>query len=108
MDIPSKHTNGSSRTEAWVLLAGAAVLMLILFVKLFFTLSPGTTRAKEALRAGRAIKLEAGMNKDSLRKIITTGNYFTDDRDVNLLVDSLSMRLITAEGIDNLGAINKN
>jgi hypothetical protein len=106
MEVPPKY--GSPKSEGWLLLAGAAVLMLVLFVKLFFTLMPAVTRADEALRSGRAIKLEAGLNKDSLRKIIASGNYFTDDRDADLLVDSLSTRLITAESIDNLGAINKN
>jgi cell division protein FtsW (lipid II flippase)/cell division protein FtsI/penicillin-binding protein 2 len=107
MEVHPKNIH-RSKIEPWLLLAGAAVLMLVLFVKLFFTLTPRLTRANEALKTGRAIKLEAGLNKDSLRKIITSGNYFTDDRDVDLLVDSLSMRLITAGGIDNLGAINKN
>ncbi len=106
MDVPPKY--GSSKAEGWLLLAGAAVLMLVLFVKLFFTLYPGLNRANEALQTGRAIKVEAAVNKDSLRKIISGGNYFTDDRDVDLLVDSLSMRLINAESIDNLGTINKS
>jgi cell division protein FtsW (lipid II flippase) len=105
MDIPKNSY--SKKLEGWLLLASSAVLMLVLFVKLFFTLSPALTRADEALRSGRAIKLEAGLNKDSLRKIITNGNFFTDDRDVDLLVDSLSMRLISMGSVDNLGAINK-
>ncbi|MFL5745450.1 MAG: FtsW/RodA/SpoVE family cell cycle protein [Niastella sp.] len=106
MDTHPKNIH-SNKAEGWLLLTGAAVLMLILFVKLFFTLSPVLTRANEALRSGRAIKLEAGLNKDSLRKILTTGNFFADDRDVDMLVDSLSMRLITVGNVDNLGAINK-
>ncbi|MBO9203412.1 MULTISPECIES: FtsW/RodA/SpoVE family cell cycle protein [Niastella] len=106
MEVNPKNTN-KSRQEAWLLLAGAAVLMLVLFVKLFITLSPALNRAEVALKTGRAIKLEAGLNKDSLRKIITNGNFFADDRDVDLLVDSLSMRLITVGSVDNLGAINK-
>ncbi|OQP54300.1 penicillin-binding protein [Niastella yeongjuensis] len=106
MDIP-KDSYSKRKTEGWVLLASSAVLMLVLFVKLFFTLSPALTRADEALRSGRAIKLEAGLNKDTLRKILTNGNFFADDRDVDLLVDSLSMRLITVGPVDNLGSINK-
>src|SRR5438094_9925519 len=106
MDTQPKNIH-SNKAEGWLLLTGAAVLMLVLFVQLFFTLSPALTRADEALRSGRAIKLEAGLNKDSLRKIITNGNFFADDRDVDRLVDSLSMRLITVGNVDNLGAINK-
>lgn len=83
-------------------------MMLVLFVKLFFTLDPGLTRAGEALRSGRAIKVEAAVNRDSLKKIIAGGNYYTDDRDVDLLVDSLATRLLTAGNIDNLGSINKS
>lgn len=106
MDVPPKY--GSPKTEGWWLLTGAAALMLVLFVKLFFTLLPGLSRSAEALKTGRALKLEPGLNKDSLRHIITGGNYFTDDRDVDLLVDSLYMRLITIGTPDNLGAINKS
>lgn len=105
MDIPSKHS--SSKNEGWILLTGSAVLMLVLFVKLFFTLYPNLTRANEGLQTGRAIKIESVLNKDSLRKIITSGNYFTDNRDVDLLVDSLASRLLTIGNVDNLGAINK-
>jgi len=106
MELP-KDSYNKNRLEAWLLLTSAAILMLVLFVKLFFTLSPALRRADAALKSGRAIKLEAGLNKDSLRKIITNGNFFADDRDIDLLVDSLSMRLITVGNVDNLGAINK-
>ena len=106
--LKSNMENNAPKTEGWLLLAGAAAFMLVLFVKLFLTLMPALKRGNEALKTGRAIKLESGINKDSLRKIITEGNYFTDTRDVDLLVDSLSMRLLTAESIDNLGSINKS
>ncbi|AEW01053.1 penicillin-binding protein [Niastella koreensis] len=106
MEVNPKNIH-SSKVEGWILLTGSAVLMLVLFVKLFFTLSPALNRADTALKTGRAIKLEAGLNKDSLRKIITNGNFFADERDADMLVDSLSMRLITVGNVDNLGAINK-
>jgi hypothetical protein len=107
MEVP-RSTYNSNKAEGWLLLTGAAVLMLVLFAKLFFTLYPGLTRSNEALQNGRAIKVEAALNKDSLKKIINSGNYFSDDRDVDLLVDSLSTRLMNAENIDNLGSINKS
>jgi cell division protein FtsW (lipid II flippase)/cell division protein FtsI/penicillin-binding protein 2 len=108
MELPSKSTYNAPKAEGWLLLTGAAVLMLVLFVKLFLTLTPQLTRAEQALQQGRAIKLEAGLNKDTLRKIIIEGNYFADNRDVDLLVDSLSMKLLTAGSPDNLGSINKS
>ena len=68
MDVPPKYS--SPKAEGWLLLAGAAVLMLVLFVKLFFTLYPTLTRANEALKTGRSIKLEAGIKKLLLPLII--------------------------------------
>jgi cell division protein FtsW (lipid II flippase)/cell division protein FtsI/penicillin-binding protein 2 len=107
MEDPSKTYN-APKTEGWVLLTGAAAFMLVLFVKLFFTLSPQLKRADTALKTGRAIKLEAGLNKDTLGKIIAEGNYFSDKQDINLLVDSLAGKLLTTGTPDNLGAVNKN
>ncbi len=75
--------------------------------KIILTLSPVLTRADEALGSGRAIKLEAGLNKEHFTKRSSPHEIFVDDRDVDLLVDSLSMRLITAGPVDNLGLINK-
>ncbi len=107
MDAP-RSTYNSNKTEGWLLLTGAAVLLLVLFGKLFFTLYPGLTRSNEALHNSRAIKVEAALNRDSLKKIIAGGNYFSDNRDVDLLVDSLSARLMNTGNIDNLGSINKS
>jgi cell division protein FtsW (lipid II flippase)/cell division protein FtsI/penicillin-binding protein 2 len=108
MELPPKSTYETPQSKGWLLLAGAAACMLVLFVKLFLTLSPKLKTAAAALQNGRAIKLEAGLNKDSLRKILAQGNYFTDTRDIDLLVDSLSVRLLTIGVPDNLGAVNKN
>src|SRR5581483_7300358 len=108
MELPSKNTYEAPPSKGWLLLAGAAAFMLVLFVKLFLTLSPKLKTAATALQNGRAIKLEAALNKDTLGKIIAEGNYFSDNRDIDLLVDSLSLRLLTAGAPDNLGAVNKN
>jgi hypothetical protein len=40
MELPSKNTYEAPPSKGWLLLAGAAAFMLVLFVKLFLILSP--------------------------------------------------------------------
>lgn len=107
MTAGTKHSNQSTNAEGWWLLLLAAAVLLLLFFKLFTVLRPDLEKTAEALRQHRAIKLEAGMDKDILKKIIADGNYYSDQRDIDLLADSLSAQLFTTGQPDNLGALNK-
>jgi cell division protein FtsW (lipid II flippase)/cell division protein FtsI/penicillin-binding protein 2 len=104
IDNSIKNTN----REGWLLLIVAALILTMLFVKLFSVLLPPLQKTDIALKEHRAIKLEAGMDKEVLKNILVNGNYYTDSRDIDLLVDSLSQKLFTTGSPDNLGALNKN
>ena len=102
------NTNKAVRREGWLLLTGAAIVLLILFYQLYQALLPQLDRTDKLLKEGAAVKLERVISKDRLRKVIADGSYFTDPRDISLLVDSLAARLLTTGEPDNLGALNKS
>lgn len=107
MAVKAGNTNNAVRKEGWLLLTGAALILLFLFYNLFQALTPQLDKTNTALLEGRALKLESVVNKEVLRKVITDGSYYTDQRDVDLLVDSLAGKLLTLGQSDNLGALNK-
>ncbi len=95
-----------------VYLLGATALLLVFFVQLFLNLEPVLDRADEGYANGSVINLRAGMKAATLRNLLAKGTYYTDPRDIDLVVDSLPARLNRAqkEGtatLDNVGAINK-
>jgi cell division protein FtsW (lipid II flippase)/cell division protein FtsI/penicillin-binding protein 2 len=108
MAATTNNSNNYTNREGWVLLVVAALILLLLFFKLFDALHPKLEKADAALREHRAIRLEAGMDKEVLKRIIADGNYYTDKRDIDLLADSLTQKLLTINRLDNLGSLNKN
>ncbi|MFT3934527.1 MAG: FtsW/RodA/SpoVE family cell cycle protein [Chitinophagaceae bacterium] len=101
------NTNNSTKAEGWILLTAASLILVLLFVKLYTVTNPELEKAATAIGQQRAIKLQAGMDKEVLKKIIADGNYYTDSRDIDLLADSLSSKLLFVKSSDNLGSLNK-
>jgi cell division protein FtsW (lipid II flippase)/cell division protein FtsI/penicillin-binding protein 2 len=107
MGIRLNNTDHARAREGWVLLAAAALILAFYFFRLYSALTPQLERTEQALIEGRAIRLEGAVDKDKLKKIIAGGNYYSDQRDIDLLTDSLAAKLLTLENPDNLGALNK-
>ncbi len=82
-------------------------MLLLLFTRLFINLFPGLSRAKEALAARQALTLEAGLKSAPMQRLLETGNYYSDPKDIHLVADSLTAKLALNTSLDNLGAINK-
>ncbi|WP_234736768.1 FtsW/RodA/SpoVE family cell cycle protein [Tellurirhabdus bombi] len=98
----------SQRREERLFLLGATALLLVLFVRLYVNLAPKLEKAEQEYASGNAINLQAGVRAKALRQLLTTGDYYTDKRDINLVVDSLPAKLEKVGKLENLGAINKN
>ena len=101
MGVPLKNTNQSKSREGWILLGAAALIILFYFFKLYNTLSPQLEKTEQALLEHRAVKLEGLVNRDALKKIIADGNYYSDQRDIDLLTDSLASKLLSGAAPDN-------
>ncbi|MFD1142990.1 FtsW/RodA/SpoVE family cell cycle protein [Larkinella insperata] len=88
-------------------LAGATVMLLLLFIRLYVNLLPNLNQAQEALASGRALTLTPGVKSAALQRLLTTGNYYSDEKDRALVADSLAAKLALNDSPENLGAINK-
>src|SRR5688500_5265667 len=108
MSVRLNNTNHSKSKEGWILLGAAAAILLFYFFRLYTSLNPQLEKTEQALLEARAIKLEGAVNKDALKKIIADGNYYSDQRDIDLLADSLASKLLAFEKLDNLGSLNKS
>src|SRR5450432_29488 len=102
------HTYNNTRKEGWMLLGIAAVILIVLFVRMYAALAPELEKAETALLEYRAVKLDGAIEEDLLKKIIADGNYYTDAADIDLLADSLSQKLRDGHRLDNMGALNKS
>lgn len=103
-----KNNSRNPKKEGWFLLLSATVVLLFFFMRLYNATVPQLDKTSIALREHRAILLDAATDKEGLRKIIAEGNYYSDTRDIDLLVDSLTQKLSGGSSLDNLGALNKS
>ncbi|WP_461115343.1 FtsW/RodA/SpoVE family cell cycle protein [Spirosoma jeollabukense] len=88
-------------------LPGASVMLLLLFTRLYINLLPVLNQAKQAYAKGQVLTVEVGLKSTAIQRLLTTGNYYTDSRDVALVADSLPAKLAQNGTLDNLGALNK-
>jgi cell division protein FtsW (lipid II flippase) len=102
-----KNNSAHPSKERLLLLTAATCLLLLLFARLYVNLSPGLEQAGKNYAEGRTLNLRTDINPDSLRKILVSGNYYTDDKDIDLITDSLPVKLRQEGALENLGAINK-
>jgi cell division protein FtsW (lipid II flippase)/cell division protein FtsI/penicillin-binding protein 2 len=93
--------------EERLLLAAVTVLFLVLFTRLYINLNVGLKQTEQNYLQGRAINLRTGIRSDLLRNILSTGNYYTNEKDLDLVTDSLVRKIEQVGTLDNLGAINK-
>jgi len=103
----NKQSPPASTTEARYWLLGATALLLLLFTRLYLNLAPDLQQTEQAYASGKAILLKPGLQPDLLRQLLTTGTYYDDDRDIDLVVDSLTRHLNDNKPLSSLGAINK-
>ncbi|CAN5545472.1 hypothetical protein BH09BAC4_BH09BAC4_15670 [soil metagenome] len=82
-------------------------MLLLLFTRLYLNLLPALNQAKLAYTNGQALTVETGLKPGAIQRLLTTGNYYTDPRDVALVADSLPAKLAQNGILDNLGALNK-
>ncbi|GAB4043066.1 FtsW/RodA/SpoVE family cell cycle protein [Spirosoma litoris] len=88
-------------------LIGASVMLLALFARLYMNLFPGLSKAKEAFASGQALLLDEKLKSTSVQRLLNSGNYYSDPKDIAFVADSLAAKLRQNGSLDNLGAINK-
>ncbi|QMW04191.1 FtsW/RodA/SpoVE family cell cycle protein [Spirosoma foliorum] len=88
-------------------LVGASVMLLVLFARLYMNLFPGLSKAREAFASGQALLLDEKLKSTSIQRLLNSGNYYSDPKDIAFVADSLAAKLRQNGSLDNLGAINK-
>lgn len=88
-------------------LTGASIVLLLLFIRLYINLMPGLDQAKQAYTTGQALSVQTGITSGAIKRLLTSGNYYSDNRDIALVADSLPAKLAQSGSLDNLGGINK-
>ncbi|WP_018620372.1 FtsW/RodA/SpoVE family cell cycle protein [Spirosoma luteum] len=88
-------------------LMGVTVLLLVLFTRLYVNRQPALNQVERDYAAGTKLTLRPGIQPTALQQLLRQGNYYTDNRDVALVADSLPAKLRRYGTPDNLGAINK-
>ena len=88
-------------------LLGATVLLLLLFTRLYVNRQPALDAADRDYAAGTKLNLQPGLRAAAIQRLLRQGNYLTDPRDIDLVADSLPVKLRQVGAPDNVGAINK-
>ncbi len=96
-----------SYLEHFILLILSAGILLVLFARLYANLKPSLESAQQNIASGKTLLLVPGVQSDSIKKILTSGDYFSDKKDIDFVADSLSAKINSNGPLDNLGSINK-
>lgn len=81
-------------------------IMGLLFWKLFSVLERDFSEANTRLANGTMINLNAGKPAESMERLLKTGLYFEDTKDIRFIATTLSAK-DTGPVIDNVGELNK-
>jgi cell division protein FtsW (lipid II flippase) len=95
------HDRGS------LLLFFCSCIIMLLFARLYSNLQPYLIQMEQQYKAGNALNLQAGIDPSSIRNILDRGNYYADINDIDLVADSLPVKLKATGNMVNLGALNK-
>ena len=88
-----------------LLIAG---VLAFLFTKLFTILKQDFETVPKRLADGSMINLNESNPGERIRRLLTTGFYFEDPRDIQLASQIVTQGFITStEPIENIGALNK-
>ena len=84
-----------------------AVIMGLLFWKLFTVLQRDFTEVDSRLANGTMINLNDHANPGSMDSLLKKGLYFEDPKDIQFIADAIKAARDTSSGMDNIGELNK-
>jgi cell division protein FtsW (lipid II flippase)/cell division protein FtsI/penicillin-binding protein 2 len=97
---------GARKKERIFLLLTAIVLGL-LFFRLFYVLQQNFTDVDRRLAEGTMVNLNAPHPAQNLTKLLTKGYYFEDKRDIDLIENTVAAKTSAGAKFDNIGELNK-
>ena len=96
-----------SRKKERIFLLLSAVLLGLLFGRLFFVLQQNFTDVNQRLGDGTMVNLNAPNPAQNLRKLLQKGYYFEDEKDIDLIEKTVDSKINTGKKFDNIGELNK-
>ncbi|SHM20902.1 FtsW/RodA/SpoVE family cell cycle protein [Mucilaginibacter sp. OK098] len=98
---------GSRKKEGLFLLL-SAILLGLLFVRLFLVLQQNFTDVDQRLKDGTMVNLNAANPAQNLRRLLEKGYYFDDAKDIDLVESVVAAKYKTGSKFDNIGELNKH
>ncbi|ASU33890.1 FtsW/RodA/SpoVE family cell cycle protein [Mucilaginibacter xinganensis] len=95
-----------SRKKERIFLLLCAVLLGLLFIRLFAVLQNNFTDVARRLKDGTMVNLNAPNPSQNLKKLLEKGYYFDDPKDVDL-IESVVASKSKGKQFDNIGELNK-
>ncbi|MHB8206010.1 FtsW/RodA/SpoVE family cell cycle protein [Mucilaginibacter sp.] len=96
-----------SRKKERLFLLLIAVVLLILFVRLFMVLEGGFADVDKRLKDGTMVNLNAKGSGRRLARMLQKGYYFDDQRDIDLIEKTIASGIGAGTKFDNIGELNK-
>ncbi|HRO84162.1 MAG TPA: FtsW/RodA/SpoVE family cell cycle protein [Niabella sp.] len=106
MKNKTKQNIYSRKTERLLLLVVTAILSLMA-AQYYFNIEKDLQSAEDGYQSGRVLNLAAPVQSKQLKKLLSDGNYFTDERYVDFITKNLVQKINEQKSLPNLGSLNK-
>jgi cell division protein FtsW (lipid II flippase) len=97
----------SSRKKERLFLLLSAILLGLLFVRLFIVLQQNFSDVDRRLKDGTMVNLNAPHPARNLKALLQKGFYFEDQKDIDLVESIVAERSRAGKQFDNIGEVNK-
>ncbi|WP_336518319.1 FtsW/RodA/SpoVE family cell cycle protein [Pollutibacter soli] len=108
MSVRERNNRIHNGREAFLMLTGSAVILMLLFYRLYLTIIPSLERTESEMQKNNAVLLDENVQPETIYLALKKGNYFRDENDMRLVSDSLAAKLKSGLELPNLGALNKS
>jgi cell division protein FtsW (lipid II flippase) len=96
-----------NRKKERIFLLLIALILGLLFIRLYTVEQRNFTDVAARLQDGSMVNLNAKNPAKNIRTLLQKGYYFEDERDVDLIENTLADRLTAGSKFDNIGELNK-
>src|SRR6185312_3108930 len=97
-----------SRKKERIFLFFTTVILVLLFGRLYIVLQQNFTDVDRRLNDGTMVNLNAPKPARNLARLLQTGYYFEDKKDIDLIEQTVAKQEKAGNEFDNIGEINKS
>ena len=82
-------------------------ILSLMAAQYYFNIEKDLQSAEDGYQSGRVLNLAAPVQSKQLKKLLSDGNYFTDERYVDFITKNLVQKINEQKSLPNLGSLNK-